>query len=390
MMSSGVAITGIGQSAVGRRLNRSGLSLTIDAVQEALDDAGLNRTDIDGVATYPGRLVGALAGFSPVGSMDLIQAMKLRCNYFSGSHEGCSQLIALVNAFGAIKAGLCHHVILFRTLTEASNVPWYNVGAEVGRDRMNDPHQYLVPFDARTAINWFAMWAQRHFHLYGTTREQLGWVAVNGRRNAILNPKAVFTKPLTIDDYMNAPMLSTPLTLLDCDPLTDCSTAYILSSAEAAADLKSKPIAIEALAGSLHDYGYWDQMDMPHMAAHDSAKDMWSRTDLKPSDVDVALIYDGFSIITITWLEALGFCGIGESAPFIEGGARIALDGELPMNPHGGQLSAGRTHGFGFVHEAVTQLRGQGGPRQVKNDPEVAVVAVGGGLRCGCMLLTRQ
>jgi acetyl-CoA acetyltransferase len=116
---------------------------------------------------------------------------------------------------------------------------------------------------------------------------------------------------------------------------------------------------------------------------------MWSRTDLRAEDVNVAELYDGFSFLTMAWLEALGFCGRGESGPFVEGGARIALDGQLPLNTHGGQLSAGRLHGFGFLHEAVVQLRGDGGARQVAGTPEVAVVANGGGPVAGTMLLSR-
>jgi len=126
------------------------------------------------------------------------------------------------------------------------------------------------------------------------------------------------------------------------------------------------------------------------MAARDAAQMLWSRTDLKPKDVDIAELYDGFSFITMAWLEALGFCGHGEGGPFIEGGQRIALEGELPLNTNGGQLSAGRMHGFGFLHEACTQLRGKAGERQVKNDPQVAVVGAGGGPLASCLLLTAQ
>jgi acetyl-CoA acetyltransferase len=116
---------------------------------------------------------------------------------------------------------------------------------------------------------------------------------------------------------------------------------------------------------------------------------MWARTDLRPSDVDVAELYDGFSILTMVWLEEMGLCPKGESGPFVEGGARIALDGAVPLNTSGGQLSAGRLHGFGMLHEACLQLRGDGGERQVPGSPEVAAVAAGGGPIAGCMLLTR-
>ena len=116
---------------------------------------------------------------------------------------------------------------------------------------------------------------------------------------------------------------------------------------------------------------------------------LWERTDLKPSDVDVAECYDGFSFIALAWLEALGFCGRGEGGPFVEGGKRIALDGEIPLNTQGGQLSAGRLHGYGFLHEACTQLWGEGGDRQVPGDPQVGVAAAGGGPLGGVLLLTR-
>ncbi len=135
----------------------------------------------------------------------------------------------------------------------------------------------------------------------------------------------------------------------------------------------------------------WDQFDdMTTMAARDAGAQLWARTDLTPADVDVAELYDGFSFLAMTWLEALGFCGKGESGPFVEGGGRIALDGELPLNTNGGQLSAGRLHGFGFIHEACLQLRGEAGERQVRAGVEVAAVANGGGPIAGAMLLTRE
>jgi acetyl-CoA acetyltransferase len=126
------------------------------------------------------------------------------------------------------------------------------------------------------------------------------------------------------------------------------------------------------------------------MAMRDAGAMLFERTDLRPADVDVAELYDGFSFLAMAWLEALGFCGQGESGAFIEGGTRIALDGELPLNTHGGQLSAGRLHGYGFLHEAATQLWQEGGDRQVRNDPKIAVAAAGGGPLAGCLLLVRD
>jgi acetyl-CoA acetyltransferase len=143
--------------------------------------------------------------------------------------------------------------------------------------------------------------------------------------------------------------------------------------------------------------GAYDRMDTwlartdyPHMAMNDASKMMWSRTDLKPKDIDTAHLYDGFTWLTMLWLEALGICGEGESGAYIEGGARIALDGELPLNTNGGQLSEGRMHGFGHLHEAVLQLRGQAGDRQVKKAPKVSVVGNGGGSLGGAVLLRTE
>jgi acetyl-CoA acetyltransferase len=145
---------------------------------------------------------------------------------------------------------------------------------------------------------------------------------------------------------------------------------------------------VEAIGGATGAGGWIGRPDYPQMAAVDAAAQMWSRTDLCPADVDLAELYDGFTYITFAWLEALGLCGEGEAGPFVEGATRIALDGELPLNTYGGQLSAGRMHGYWVLHEACVQLRGDGGERQVAKRPEVAVVANGGGPIAGCLLLT--
>jgi acetyl-CoA acetyltransferase len=386
-----VVITGIGQSAVGRKLAQSGLELTVDAALEAIADAGLTVADIDGMSTFPGRRPDAIP-FSPVGTMDLKEALDFKLNWFAGAMEGSAQLGSIINAYAAIKAGLARHVLCFRTVKEGSGGASWKENAEVRtqRVRLDGEFQYIFPYDAISATNWLSQYAQRHFHLYGTRREHLGAIALNARRGAMDNPKALFRDLMTMDDYLSARMISTPFGLLDCDAPTDASTVILLSAADAVAD-RSKPVVrIDSVGGGIHGRAAWDQADMPRMAAHDAARMLWSRTDLKPADVDVALLYDGFSFLALTWLEAMGFCGIGEGGAFVEGGSRIARDGALPLNPHGGQLSGGRTHGFGFIHEAVVQLRGQGGARQVAGDPKVAAVTNGGGPMAGAMLLVRD
>ncbi|PKP95047.1 MAG: DitF protein [Alphaproteobacteria bacterium HGW-Alphaproteobacteria-16] len=386
-----VVISGIGQSAVGRKLPQSGLALTVDATLEAIADAGLTVADIDGMATFPGRRPDAMP-FSPVGTMDLKDALDFKLNWFAGAMEGSAQLGAIINGYAAIKAGLARHVLCFRTVKEGSGGASWKENAEVRtqRARLDGEFQYLFPYNAISASNWLSLYAQRHFHLYGTTREHLGQIAITERRGAVDNPKALFREPLTMDDYLSARMITSPFGLLDCDAPTDASTVILLSAADAVAGSGKPAIRIDSVGGGIHGRAAWDQADMPRMAAHDAAQMLWARTDLKPTDVDVALLYDGFSFLALTWLEAMGFCGMGEGGAFVEGGQRIARDGELPLNPHGGQLSSGRTHGFGFVHEAVTQLRGQAGARQVPNGPCVAAVTNGGGPMAGAMLLVRD
>lgn len=381
-------IRGIGQSAVGRRLGRGDLDLTIEAAQRAVDDAGLTFADIDGLSTYPGGDLPANPGFTGPGSPTVQDALRLQLNWYSGGPEGPGQVQAVINACLAVGAGLARHVLVYRTVTESSaQVGSRGTASQLGA--VGGPLEWLMPAGALAAPQWLAMVAARHAHEFGTTREQTAQIALTCRRNAGDNPKAVYRDPLTLEDYLAARMISTPLCLYDCDVPVDGSTAFVVSHVDTAADAPRRPVAVNAVGTALRHRNSWTQWPGPTLTAcHDAAEQMWRRTDLKPSDVDTAQLYDGFSILAMLWLEALGFCGPGESGPFIAGGGRIARDGELPLNTAGGQLSAGRLHGFGLLHEACVQLRGEGDARQVPGSPQVAVVGNGGGPIGGCILLT--
>ncbi len=390
------AISGVGQSQIGRRLYRPALDLTVEAVLRAIEDAGLTRDDIDGIATYPGNM-DVPPGFSGVGVTELQEALRLKLRWFAGGLESPGQLGSVVNAAMAVAAGLANHVVCLRTVTEASaqgdkgrSSVTVGGGGGGGRGvRMGGFMQWTLPFGAPSAANWIGMMAMRHFHEFGTRREQLAQIPLNARRNAALNPHAIYTEPMTLEDYLGVRMISEPLCLYDCDVPADGSTAVIVSRADAAPGLRRPPVGIEAVGTAIRGRPSWDQWDdLTTMACRDAAAMLWERTDLTPADVDIAELYDGFSFIALAWLEALGFCGHGEGGPFVEGGTRIARDGELPLNTHGGQLSAGRLHGYGFLHEACLQLWGEAGARQVPGGPEVAVAAAGGGPLAGCLLLT--
>jgi acetyl-CoA acetyltransferase len=370
-----VIVSGLGLSQTGRHLDRNGLDLALDAALLAIADAGLQRSDVDGLASMP---------FGDRPPEEVVDALGLELDWMGGANAG-AQLGVIMNAAMAIAAGLCRHVLVYRSVSRLGGM----LGSASGDlPEPTGPWEWHVPFHEYSAVNLMAMQARRHMHEYGTTKEQLGWVALSGRRHAALNDHAVMRSPMTMEDYLGAPMISDPLGRLDCDLPIDGAVGIVLSSAETAADRPHPAVRLEAVGCANHDTHGWEpRTDFPAMGAKDAAAQMWARTDLTVADVDVAELYDGFSILTLSWLEALGFCGEGEAGAFVEGGQRIGLGGALPLNTYGGQLSAGRLHGFWLFHEAVLQLRGQAGRRQVPG-AQVAVTSAGGGFRCGCILLT--
>jgi acetyl-CoA acetyltransferase len=383
------AISGIGQSAIYRKPTVWPFELAVQACEMAIADAGLEPADIKGLSCWPPMAGGTAASHGAANIPDIAASLGLSLNWHSGG-EMAAQLSPIVNAVSAIAAGYADHVLCFRALGErwVSRFPSHGGG---GRPEVSGWAEYLMPYWAPSAAIWTGCFASTHMTRYGITREQMAMIPIVQRRNAGLNPKAVYRDPITLDDYFNARMVSTPFCLLDCDVPCDGTTAFIVSRLDAARSLKHKPIVIEAVGAGAYDrMDTWlDRWDYPHQSADDAAKMMWSRTDLKPKDLSTAHVYDGFTWLAMAWLEALGICGPGESGAFIEGGHRISLDGELPLNTNGGQLSEGRMHGFGHLHEAVTQLRGHAGERQVK-DAKVSVVGNGGGSLGGCVLLRQD
>jgi acetyl-CoA acetyltransferase/uncharacterized OB-fold protein len=384
-------LSGIGRSVIGRRLMVDPLSLTIDACLAAVSDAGLTLADIDGLSTYPG---GAAAGMSEGGVTAVEEALRLQPTWHNGGGDLPGPGGAVIAGMLAVAAGLCRHVLCFRTVWESTFATLrlgQSSGGRGGRaSRVSGPfREWRAPFGAQSAANWIAMNATQYLHRYGATKETLGLIALNGRANAARNPAALYRDPMTMDDYMAARPITSPFGLYDCDVPCDASIAVVVSGVSTAKSLPHPAIKVEAVGTQILERISWDQDTVTHepqvlgQAAH-----LWTRTDLKPSDVDLALVYDGFTFNAISWLEALGFCELGEAKDWLDGGRRIAPDGDLPVNPHGGQLSEGRTHGFGFIYEAVTQLRHDAGERQV-TDAQTAVVTTGGGTPSSVLLLRR-
>jgi acetyl-CoA acetyltransferase len=385
-------ISGTGQSQLGRRIGRSGIDLALEAAERAVAHAGLSFDDIDGVASYPGP-VAAEAGFVGATTHDVRDAFGLRTRWLVSGNETAGQLGTLLDAAAAVASGRATHVLCFRSVWEATAQAAAGRAAALAdkQARAGGHGEFRLPFGAASPANWIGMYAQRYMHDFGMTREHVGKLVINARRNAARNPNAIYTAPMTMDDYLGARLISWPLGLYDCDVPADGATAFIVSRREAAGGLPNPPLAFEAAGTALYERHSWDQRaEITTMAAHDAGASMWETTRMTPGDVDLALLYDGFSYLCLQWIEALGFCERGEAGRFLDDEARYAFEGELPINPHGGQLSAGRLHGYGFLHEACVQLWGQAGDRQVPKDVGLAAVGVGGGPEAGCLLLRRD
>jgi acetyl-CoA acetyltransferase len=379
-------ISGIGHSAIGRQIDRSGFQLTLDAILAAVADSGLTLEDIDGIAAFPPGGKTNLPGYASPEVSEIHDALRLTTSWRGGSGGGTP----IAGAVQAVATGAARHVVVYRTVKEGSAAR--KAGGRPAYGSTNPtaegPLAWLLPIGALSPVCQIAPFATRYMHEYGVTRQQLGWIPVTQRAHAALNPDAVYRDPMTVDDYLSARMISTPICLFDCDVPCDASTAILISATDTAADLRA-PVRVEALAGISESRPFWDQFEDMGRVGYASAAKLWSRTDLTAGDVDVAQLYDGFTIEVVWWLEALGFCGPGEAGDFVEGGKRIALGGELPLNTWGGQLSGGRLHAaFGHFAEAVRQLRGEAAGRQVPN-AEVAVVTSAGGIEGGAALLTR-
>lgn len=381
-------ITGVGQSQIGRRIGRTGIDLALEAAERAVEHAGLTFDDIDGVASYPGP-VAAEGGFVGATTHDVRDAFGLRTTWHVSGVETSGQIGTLLDAAAAVASGRATHVLCFRSVWEATAQASGRAAALTGKMARASGHsEFRLPFGAASPASWIGMYAQRYMHDFGLTREQLGKLVINARRNAGLNPNAIYRDPLTMDDYLGARMVSTPFGLYDCDVPADGATAVIVSRREAASGLANAPISIEAAGAALYERHSWDQRaDLTTMASHDAAASMWDTTRFTAADVDFATLYDGFSYLCTQWIEAFGFAEHGKVGPFLDDVDHYRLEGRLPINPHGGQLSAGRLHGYGFVHEACVQLWREAGDRQIAKDLELAAVGVGGGPEAGCMLL---
>lgn len=374
VLTDRTVISGIGQSAIGRRLGRDPLELTAEACLAAVADAGLSLADIDGLTTYPGASQPGV-GFSGASLRDIHDALGIKPNWVAGGVESPGQLGAVVDAMLAVAGGLADHVLCWRSIWEGTaQGAGRRKGYGSGGGRPAGMMAWQMPFGA-TAANLAALQIRARMLRYNLTREQLASIALAQRAHAALNPTAIYRDPLDLDAYLGARMVSDPLCMFDCDIACDGATAFVISRAEHVVGLDHPGVAVEALDCAHHDRFTWEAGDdITRISSRWST--IWERTDFDVADIDVAMLYDGFSVFVLCWLEDFGFCPVGESGAWIADPARISLGGQLPINTGGGQLSGGRLHGFGHLHEACLQIRGEAGARQV-DGAKLAAVGVG-------------
>ena len=386
-----VVVSGTGYSRIARHANEPIGLLAVEAAQRALDEAGLTTDDVDGLANFPAAghaSAGSVDGIDYVGTGYLAGALPARNLRWQASVQPGDFISSMVAGMHAIAAGTCEVVLAWRAMHNPSSRPYGQVAvpAAVGE------YEYTAPYGIGDALSRYAMPYSRYLSKYGASREQMATFIVNNRRNAAMNPDAVFyQRPVTAEDYLSARMIVEPFSVLDCDMPVDGAGAVVLTT-EANARSARYPAAYlsgHATLGVARGIPANTILEDHQQAAAQGAAALWSTTRLTPGDVDSANLYDGFSYFTYLYLEALGFCAEGEAAGFIQDG-RIALDGKLPLNTSGGSLGMGRVHGPPQVIESVRQLQGRCGERQIARPGVILAVTGQPNYSAGYMLFTRE
>ncbi|WP_062365059.1 thiolase [Variovorax paradoxus] len=353
------AIAGAATFGCGEAPGFTDMELLARAARAAVADAGLQMRDIDGLCTA--------SASAAMWTLPVVEYLGLNPRYIDGTMLGGSSFIAhLLPAMQAIRSGQCSAVLICYGSAQRSAA--FGRREIVAARRFLDPQPYEHPYEPMLPVSAYALAASRHMHEFGTTREQLADVAVAARAWAGLNPEAFMREPLTRADVLGARMVSDPLGVRDCCLVTDGAGACVLVGAERARDLPRKPVYVLGNATAVWNRQISSMADLTVTAARQSGREAFAMAGLAPADMDVVQLYDAFTINTLLFLEDLGFCPKGEGGRFVADGA-IAPGGRLPVNTNGGGLSCVHPGMYGIfaLIEAVRQLRGECGERQVKN-----------------------
>jgi acetyl-CoA acetyltransferase len=362
-------IVGIGMTTQWRHSGRTAQSLAAEAIRGALDDAGLDPAQVDGVHTYvPGVTAEEVATAFGFRELRHVSAKPM---------GGAFPVASLKEAALSLAAGAATYSLVFAATSQL-------VGRAVFRTHPGIPGQQFRtqlehPYGWSRPAQWYAVMAHRHMHEFGTTKRQLAEVALTMRRHAQLNPGAyTYGTELTLEEYDAAPLIASPYQKFDCCLETDGGAAILLTTPERAADLRQPPVVVAGVAEGHPVSGddISNRPDWSEIGLTRAAPAAFAMAGTSPAEMDAAMVYDCFTFEVIQQLEEAGFCGRGEGGPFVESGA-IARDGSLPVNTHGGLLSEGHLAGANHVVEAVRQLRGQAGERQLARAGQIAVTGWG-------------
>ena len=347
-----VAIVGIGHLPFAKDIGRPIADTAIEAIQLALDDAGLEAEDVDGMSMFEMESTHEVSIARRLGVEGLRWWDKI-------SYGGGASCATLMHAAAAITTGLATTVVCHRARNRGGKAsrPWAQE-----RELVRDDKALHVPWGLVRPVDVIGMWAHRHMHEYGTRREHFGNVAIAARKHAQRNPYAMMRdRPLDMETYLAGRPIGWPLTFYDCCLETDGALACVVTSLERARDLRQRPVLVHAVAQAsgpnpvhLANYNNTPAMETTSVFC---AKLLWQRSALQPRDMDCAQVYDAFTPLVITGLEDYGFCRRGEGGPFTEGG-RLELDGALPVLTSGGGLAEAYVHGFNLILEGVRQIRG--------------------------------
>jgi acetyl-CoA acetyltransferase len=367
------AIVGVGHTEYSKQSGVTTLTLALRAIQSALTDAGLSHRDVDGVACHR---IGDSADPALVAQALGVTDLRFVRDVFGG---GSSCIAPLDAAATAVATGHARCVVVWRALNARSGP---RMSAAAAMPGLSADAQYWLPYQHVSAPQQYAMFARAYMHKYGVTAEDLGRVAIAQRDHAALNPRAMMRKTITMDDYLGSRWIAEPLRLFDCCLESDAAVALVVTSSARSRDLRRRPVTITATAfGGGNQLASNHHADLTASGAISMAPRLYAAAGLGPDDIDVAELYDAFTPLVPLQLEAYGFCAPGEAAQMIADGA-TRLGGRLPVNTHGGHLSEGYVHGLNHVAEAVHQLRGECGDRQVVG-AEVALSTAQPGVNSG-------
>ncbi len=343
------AIVGIGETDYSKNSGRTELGLAVEAIKAALDDAGLEASDIDGLVRYEMDSVDEVALTSHLGLKNL------RWMSHTG-YGGTGGNAVIAHAAAAIAAGMADTVVCYRALNERSG---QRFGQAERETRASGWEAFQKPWGMLLPVHQFAMFASRHMIEYGTTSADFGAVSVAQRRAAMRNPRAMMRKPLSLEEHQASRIISSPLRLFDCCIESDGACAVIVTRADRARDGRNARVLISGAAqgSGTHAAGIVFRDSLSVSEATFTATEVYKSAGVGPKDIDAVMVYDHFSPFILFALEAYGFCKVGESGPFVSSGA-IEFDGSLPVNTHGGNLSEAYMHGLSHVIEGVRQIRG--------------------------------